>query len=612
MDTNLTYPGTIFTYEDQSDIQPLPIEQPLVRPVFMTAITSDKGPEDYRVVSGEDFFKLYGKSISFTKHGQPLLQAAAIINAGGSLFVKRVVAPDAALANIAVIANVASTPTVDEETGASTPGCTITYKVVSVAKTGSGAAEQPAKSMTDFKNSVDSMTVGTAEAGGDFPLFIIADNGRGVSNKNFQIVPDYSSSKNVDYVRYMFNIIENNSNLESIQFGFDPNTIDNGVNVSLESRLKTNSAQVECVQYDDNMSLFIKAVANLSGVEESVLKQSDILFGADKKGNVLPGIKVDLNATSTTDITYANISSTSGIGLLNGSNGSFGDRPINAAGLEAELVKVFNGGFGNSIYDLDSYKIDAIVDANYPASVKRAIETFVTFREDCFYFRDLGLGLSTLEAIKFADTNSAKNKFCASYCNSYDIIDPYSLKQITVTIGYSIAKLLVSHFNNGRNRPFAGQLYNIVLSDAVEGTVNFLPAVTPTVNEKEELGDARINYVSLYDGVPVLETLYTSQEKHSQFSYLNNILAIQEVIKAIRTRCPKIRYSFIEGDDLEEYKKDVESVIENYANNFMSITMEYIADPVYISNKIFYAAIKVKFKNFVQTEYFKVIALPTA
>jgi hypothetical protein len=108
-----------------------------------------------------------------------------------------------------------------------------------------------------------------------------------------------------------------------------------------------------------------------------------------------------------------------------------------------------------------------------------------------------------------------------------------------------------------------------------------------------------------------LETLYTSQEKHTQFSYLNNILAIQEVVKAVRRRCPKIRYSFTDGDNLEEYKKDVESVLDNYSNNFMSLSMEYIADPAYISNKIFYAAIKVKFKNFVQTEYFKVIALPS-
>ena len=93
--------------------------------------------------------------------------------------------------------------------------------------------------------------------------------------------------------------------------------------------------------------------------------------------------------------------------------------PVDGHNIE-EMVKVFNGTY-DDIYDLDNNKIDMVVDANYPAEVKRAIEGMVSFREDCMYFRDLGLRLKSIEEIKDADKNSLKNKFCASYHNSYDI-----------------------------------------------------------------------------------------------------------------------------------------------------------------------------------------------
>lgn len=101
------YPTSIFELIDQSQASPLPVPE-VVQPLFMLGFSSDKGPEDLRIVKGNTFFKLYGDEISFVKHGQPLLQAANIINNGGTLLAKRVVADDAKLANIAVLAKVKS------------------------------------------------------------------------------------------------------------------------------------------------------------------------------------------------------------------------------------------------------------------------------------------------------------------------------------------------------------------------------------------------------------------------------------------------------------------------------------------------------------------------
>ena len=100
----MAYASTKFIWDDKSDIDALSTvtEDSIDRPVFMTGFSSDKGPEEYQKIMGKTFFDLYGNTPSFYKHGQTLLQAAAVINSGGRLFCKRIVAEDATLANIGV------------------------------------------------------------------------------------------------------------------------------------------------------------------------------------------------------------------------------------------------------------------------------------------------------------------------------------------------------------------------------------------------------------------------------------------------------------------------------------------------------------------------------
>lgn len=611
------YPGLVFNIDDQSNITQFPTEQKPTAPLFMQVFTSDKGTEDLRVYYGDEFFNQYG-DISFARHGQPLAQAANAISAGAQVLCKRVVAPDSALANIIVYAKVAKTEkqkvnedgeplyrtpegeeTTDPADGANTP---IMESFVSIGYETSTIAGN-ANDIEDLKSSAYAAGDFTTKTPGEdakYPLFVIADVGRGISAKKFRISPDFSGSKTVDYIKYLINVIEGTNVLETMQFALNPDVILNDRNISFENVIKTQSSQIRGYIFEDAIDAMLANISEMSGISENELSNYDILFAHDKKGKALPSIVLE----SDIDLT-----ATAGIPLASGSNGSFGTVPRLSEDYSKEIVKVFDGTYDQVVYDVDNIKLDAIIDANYDSIVKRAIEAFVSFREDCFYFRDLGLGLKTLEDIKAADVESTKNRYCASFCNSYDVIDPYSKKQVTVTIGYSLARILVDHFNKGCNRPLAGQLHEFIFPEIVEGTLNFLPRVIPGFDQKEELFDARINFVSYFDGVPVMESEYTSQEKLTAFSWINNTLAIQEVIKAIRTKCPKIRYSFMENEDLEKYQEDVNAVINKYSSNFSSITLEYAADPMYEENNIFYAVIEVKFKKFVETEIFKITAI---
>ena len=618
------YPGTIFEYIDQSDIPVIEVEKK-IEPLYMCAITSDKGPEDALVLKGDKFYTLYGRDLTraFEKHGQPLIQAARIIDSGGKLYVKRVVDPTSKLANLAVIAKVTVTDT--QKLNENEEPLYLTTGGVETTEPGEDPLNTPIMIPTSVSvkyeaeavvGGTDRSTIATTitselddtgeEVEGKmvytYPLFVVTDNGRGISAKAFRITPDYTASKNLDFMYHTIEVIENNIILDTIKFCMDKDVIYAGNNKSLDRVVNTAYSQIKTSYIEEGVSAYVARIASVLNMTEVDFKAKDILFGKDRTGTVIEGF--------TLDVTGINLQYIYGLNLIEGVNGeSFGTHPFGTDAYETEVAKFFNGTFTDNIYDVDNIKIDLIVDANYPDAVKTTIENFVTFREDCFYFGDIGVSARTYDEIETLAEARMKNKFCSTYQTFYDVIDPYSNKQITVTMCYSLARLLIPHFVNGRNRPVAGYLHGMVIPEAIEGTINFIPKITPSANQKEALDDLKVNYAALYDNLLIIETEYTSQTKLSQFSFINNILAIQEVTKDIRSRCPKSRYKFITGDDLEKYKEDVQIVIDKHSGNFKSITLEYIGTPTTEANKMFYAALKVQFKDFVQTEYFKVYAL---
>ena len=635
------YPATIVEWVDQSQIIAPEIDNVRVMPLYCTVITADKGTEEWVRLSGQDWFDMYtvGNYVDFSRHGQPLLQAANSIQAGAELLCKRVCAVDACLANVAILATVKTTESQKtdaegnplyskadgtETTEASESGgemntpIMVTSTSVSYSyKSAEGCKTQD--EVIDAINEALEAEAGSAEEGTvTYPLFLVCDNGRGESKKRIRIAPNYTLSRNYPtYFLYDLYIIESGKTIDTIHFALNPDLVVNDTNMSFQYQVNDNTAQVKAYQFDQGIKDFLDAMVAATGLEENTATGNDLLFATTKKNKPLDGITVDY------DTTGVDISIITGQLLLNGDNGSFGKNPLEAATYPTLVAKAFSGydyekqdtltyadpPYDPRIYDVDFYKIDAVLDANYPPEVKRSIEQLVTFREDCMFFRDMGTNCNTLELIAENDFDNLHDKFCATYCTYYDIIDPYSKKQITVTITYSLARLLVYTFNNGRNLPIAGIKHGFIIPEAIKDTVGFYPAICPGLNQKEELFDMKINYATWINDELVVETLYTSQESYTQLSFANNVLAVQEVIKQIRRRCPAIRYSFIDGDDLAKYKAEVEEIIAPYQSNFRRLELTYMQDAWYTENKIFYATLAVQFRDFVQTEYFKIVAL---
>lgn len=656
------YPGTIVHWHDESAIgttTPAVVDN---SPLFLTASSFDKGPEDLRVVRGQQFYDLYGTNIDFFKHGQPAIQAANIINAGGRLLVKRLVSYDAKLANKIFIATFNQILTLTPDLTDTDPDSklpadiateyditdpnfdttsttkyvvseehTLSWSTSSVTNVKTFAEVKTQAATLEADNPIEQKDVDTTTGvitlvgSKVVPVFVVTDNGRGVSKKALRIVPDYNTSKDMTNFFYTLAVYEDTIRDESVSVSFNPDTTVGDTNYAITV---DTTEQVRIELMDEVYNKFKKIYNEISGVDENTLDSYDLLFARTNRNGVIDGIELDSESID--------LRSNYGIMVENGDNGSFGDAPfgtqeyIDAArwffypdidgSSDSTLTDLLDiqskynvEGESDKIFDLDEYKICAVFDANYPDIVKESIAKLVTFREDCMYFRDYGLDISSYASIMAKQKSfsaASRNKFVADYLTTYQIYDPLSQKRIRVTMMYDFARQMIYHFISGPQRPLAGIVNNMILGAAIEGTINFTPRITPSVNQKAELDDARINYAVFQSGNCVVQSLYTAQEAYTQLTYINNVLAVQDVVRAVRTACPKYRYTFITGSDFSEYAEAVERVLSNYISNFAELGFDYQQDNLKAAQKIFYATITFRFNNWDQTEEFDIYALP--
>lgn len=586
-------------------------------PLFLCAFSADKGSEEITDLTYSEFKKMYGDTANFFKYGQPLLQAHQILAAGGRVLGKRIVAEDATLANLIITAEVTSQEVNKTNAdgqqlyigsdGQETTEVTDTLATTVYATVKYDSVTYDVKTMAELETKAASLKTESV-----FPLFIISDNGRGVSVKKVRITPDYDTSKKLTYMLYKIAEIEGVSAVETQRFSMYPDAVNtiNGVrrNMVLD---KHTMSQLNAEMYTEGCSAFVEKLAEITGYSVDDLYTFDVLFGKTVKQKELGLIKIDE--------TGLDITSDYGMELKSGSNGKFGDTPF--AGTVAsqewadQAIAFFDGTFSDEIFDLDQHKIDFCVDANYPDDVKAAIIKLADFREDFFYFRDLGLNITSISDVydKVTDLNWTLTPFAGDYMSTYDIIDPFSHKQINVTMTYGLAPLLVNHYTTNVAAPIAGEFNNFVISDYVPGTLNIIPRVTPTVDQKEILDDLKVNFVNLTsDKLLAVQSTYTSQDHNGPLSYSSNVIVTQMVIKSIRRYCPKIRFMLMDATatDFGKYKTLIEdNVISRFTQHFKSIELIYTRDDEQIASKIFNASLYCYYRDFPQGEVFDVFAI---
>ena len=602
------YPRSQFEIVNNSQIQNIetsPVAGNIA--LYMQPYVSDKGTEDWELLTGFKGFTDTKGGMNFEKYGQMQLTVAQALRSGAYVLGKRIVPDDATLANTTIFAKVVNT----------VYNSTYSHYLYFFTKSYEGCKT--------FNEILTKVAEDDTIIEGAFPILTITPMGRGVSSLSFRIIPEANVSKvrnNLNYTKYIFEVSENNSVLEEIAITLNPEIVSDGVGQSVNPKIKANSKQVRVKMYDNNIYKLVDELSN-DETNKAELLNSDFINGKDLKGNKLNILTVeesteDWKTNQPAETIFVNLQSENGIGLKNGSSGTMTDEEITKSLLKAFGADDEDTEFDPIIYDLDAYKVDCIFDCNWPVEVKQAVSKLAEYRGDIVFLADLGTTATTLTAIETAadavstidessDTLYSNTTFL--YHNFCNIIDPFSKKEITITMPYLLIDKMTSHIAKGVNYPFAGIANNITFNNIIEGSINFLPVTIPGLDQKQRLVDKNVNYISIYDGVPVMETMYANTDEHSQLSYMHNIMAVQEIIKVIRTRCPHTRYTFLDGDDLESYISDVQAIVKEYSSNFKSISCEYMADDQYERNNVFYAVLKVQFKNFIQEEYFKIIAI---
>lgn len=601
------YPTTIFNWIDQSGLN-IPAATPELdaSACFFCVSSFDKGPEKLMEISGSDFDSLFG-TVEFSKHGQAGIQAKRIIDAGGRVLIKRVVATDATLANLILCANVTNTatqkkndqgqPLYYDDDGNETTEVTDNPVMLNDVK-----VKWTANRATNCKTFAEVETAAKAmlnEQTGVYPMYVITDNGRGVSGKAIRFTPDYNTSKSYGTTFYSLKVYEGTSISESQMVSFDPNVVLNDTAYGVDLGI---TRQVDCEGLTDVFDKYVEKIAGYIGITADLLKTYDLIFCYDNTGAPIPALALDPDSID--------LNSLYGIALGNGSNGAFGDAPVDKPEWTEAIRAVFAGEVTDEVWDKDEHKIGAIFDANYPDIVKEAIAQFVTFREDCVFFRDLGTGNTTFSAIKDRfDAQSTKNKFIADYLTSGTVKDPITAKNIEVTMMYDFAPLVASKFAGAVYAPLAGTYNGCTLPSFIKGTINFTPVVTPSVNQRSALDDMGLNYAIFQGDTCVVQSCYSSQDKKTELSWINNVMAVQEVMRAIRTACPQNRYRFVTSTDFSVYKEAVDTVLSNYRDHFNVLNFVYTEDKLMSAQKIFYGSLEFAFGQWAQTEIFDMFIL---
>lgn len=625
------YPGTIVNIIDQSYLGDTDSTSVDNSPLYLAVSSFDRGPEDLRVVTtANDFYALYGKKMNFAKHGQPAIQAANDIAAGARLLIKRIVPDDALLGNLILTVTAKATTVATKvtdggegvsldylKTGIENEAATDKYKVDADKSTLTLKWESTsvtncatAKDVLDQVKAAEDPVVtsdGTDEVTitktGKFTMFVITDNGRSADAKSVRIVADYNLSKNLSDMIYDVIVYDGSTILDSATATLNPTTV---YNDTLYGFNEFTTPQVKFYTVDGEFTKYLSFIASSLGITEDEARACDLITGRDSRNAALSGVSVDAESVD--------LGSVYGIELANGSDGAFADKAFGTEEWADKAVEVFDGTFDDSVWDVDTYKIAAVFDANYPTKVKNAIAEFVNFRKDCAYFRDYGLDCFSYNSIMeyYKSINDDYKVFnIADYYTTYMIYDPETRLRERVTMMYDFSAAVVPIFADGAYRPMAGYINNVILPSAIEGTINFVPKITPKANQKSMLDDARINYAIFMDGSCIVQSLYTSKlGTMSQLSYMNNTLAIQEVARALRTACPKFRYTFVTGTDFQVYADACNSVLQNFKSHFSELSFTYVQSPIESMHKIFHAAVQFKFGNWAQTEIFDLYALP--
>lgn len=542
---------------------------------LLCVFASPKG-RDNKVLTIEDgsqgFVNEYGIG-PFSLYGQPLMNAyAAAMSGACTLHCMRVTPEDASYSNVTLIAKYKVDAGDDGQNK-----LTIMY----YAKSSDGEL-----STLDDLDTCCTVS-GTPDEGGftSVKLLTVGCLGKGVYGKNlrFRITSDRTSDKDNDFKNYFFGVYDNtNGMIQKEQFNVVFNSDATYSNVSLFAEDVINdsasgSTQLKIASYDDGFKALYDAYKTVNPDCTLTCAEFDPFFGLDKNTRTaLPNlvIKSDADADpAAAGETAISVSSTTGVALLGGSDGSLSadaDPTERQNALNNLYMNAYNGTLDPQIKSKNRFPTTFIMDANFTKDVKLAIANLAIKRGDCMAMLDCGTGITTKASVKaYVDENfgsSVNNRVVCIEPYCMKVRDPYTSKAVTVTSTYWLSSRYPVHIQewNGKHRPLAGNTFGII-----DGYIR--DSVYPVFDEDldstvmDELAEAHINFAKYNANQVVVRAMQdTKQTKQTNLSEQNNVLILLDIKRDCERLCAAYEYDFSEPTDIARFNTDVEIIAARY------------------------------------------------
>lgn len=546
--------------------------------ILLSAFLSSKGENNVMKTFTDQasFIKEYGKP-KFKEHGQSIYNIINWLGSGGMVQCMRVTANDANHANILILVKVKKTVdapvldvegrplyiTPDGEVTVEADGATpythdeATIKIITKTVENLTDVNMLLPSLkSEYSDVVDSDGYKT------YPLMAICDKGAGKSGNSvfFRINRNIINDNETDYANYNIESLENNNGISIVDKSTTVTLYPEGINQYnetefIEDIVKDKFTKINLyfddIYYDALCAELESCIDNLDGN----ISEIDPLFAIDKRtGRQYKFISIDNDSVVLNGL--------SGMALLSGNDGAFDiTSPVRDSAISSRLIEAYSGDIDSSIINSKNFPANVMLDANFDLETKMAMILCKTKRGgDAQVILDSGIIGSVTAAISWRETAVSFDDYEVKlYPQHLVVVDPYTSKDIKVTMTYMLSKAIPEHDNSyGSHIPLAEKYCEMY--GHKKGTLLPVP-VTP--DEREELYVRQLNYCEESGEYIVPNTDITAQKKSSDFSNGNNVRVLLEIKKMLRDLIPTWRYDFMSENDLERFNREANEVVKS-------------------------------------------------
>lgn len=553
---------------------------------FLSVFTGPQGIDNtlIKVADSDTFERIFGTS-DYNLYGQAMMMPEAELKTGNaSCWCMRVMPEDAVFAN--------SILSIYYKADVTNKKFRIKFKAKSLTGDAAIKSKDDIKVkglILDGKPADGQTTYVDADGYTQLPIVTFRMMGRGKYGNNYR----WRIARNKDYESdymikmYSFETLNATAGIKKTAYYVGSIVDSNKYKTTLLINDVINDAEtglppMDVQVYEDNMELlyeayvdFLNEVAEANPTDMVIVPDNDEFdpfFGLNVASDVaVPYIsftKMMDDSVDTTSPDYSaddyssdtdliQIDNVEGTSLAGGDDGAFGssDPSERDAAIEEAYIKAFNGTYDPVILANKRTRCDAILDANYPYSVKQVMVDLALLRDDCLCFIDCGYVTSFSKANQqrlLEDYSIFNTRGLSKNPQWYTIKNPVTRKKHPVTITYFWAQQYANHIKqNGNHVPFANSY--ATLSGHVKNSLQ------PCIEEHEmELKDwlyaNRFNYFeAIGENQFVRCCQNTSQPETSDLMEENNMAVLYEMKHILEVDARNNLYNFANADDRKRF-----------------------------------------------------------